>query len=109
MGWAAHEKMFPGLDFIANESFGRTWYELQYRDEAGRVSESFYAAAAAMGISYDEACHLFDPDFYAQEDDDGCKIPVSVPPESVAERIRRFVRDNSVDDTAGSVDPQRSL
>lgn len=83
MGWAAHAKLFRGLNFKnAMSAYGNGplgWQTISYRGLT-----DFYAAAFLMDITYAEARFLFDPDSY----------PSRVTPKQVATRIRRYIKSN---------------
>lgn len=76
LGWAAHVKLFRGLDMMGGEPHYRT---------KGEDYWGFHAAEELFEICEYEARHLFNGDYYSYH-------LGHVTPELVAARIRKLVR-----------------
>lgn len=88
MGWAAHEKMFPGLELVKLSIRDDSRCYLRYQDPENHfIYDNFDAAANVMGIEEAAAEYLFSPTEYEGE---------TATPAKVSKRIRDFVRTNGV-------------
>lgn len=94
IGWAVHIGIAPELRFAEIKVHETTWYELRYLEDDEITS--FCAAAKAMDLRRPQAEYLFDPEAYNDSDpDDDDNEAVDVTPKMVADRIRKFVKDNA--------------
>ena len=84
IGWAAHSKLFKGLELFVADIFTPSWIIPCYNGMQG-----FEAVADLFGIDYDRACFLFDPDHYPYREDEYGDQEYATADE-VKTRIRRF-------------------